>query len=171
MGELVRYRSKRSRRKLCLCSRNKPHRQSGRPWIENCRVLEVILSARRSGARWQDLPDKYLDPATCWRRLRPWQEQGPSLKIWRAFLRRKRSRRSGKKPNRTMGGSGRPPYSFGKLPSPCSLGLQRAFQKRTGCSVRGTSVDLFVVVVSFLLYNDVTNSPMVLSDRPLVSHC
>jgi transposase len=40
----------------------------------------------RSGARWQDLPEEFPSPATCWRRLRDWEEQGAWLKIWRAFL-------------------------------------------------------------------------------------
>jgi transposase len=62
------------------------HRQGGRPWIENRRVLEGILWILRSGARWQDLPEKYPHPSTCWRRLRDWEEQGVWLEIWRAFL-------------------------------------------------------------------------------------
>jgi hypothetical protein len=40
----------------------------------------------RSGARWQDLPEEYPHPSTCWRRLRDWEEQGIWLKVWRAFL-------------------------------------------------------------------------------------
>ena len=49
----------------------KPPRQrkGGRPWIENRRVLEGILWILRSGARWQDLPEKFPHPSTCWRRL------------------------------------------------------------------------------------------------------
>jgi len=62
------------------------HRKGGRPWIENRRVLEGILWILRSGARWQDLPEKYPHPSTCWRRLRDWDEQGVWLAIWRAFL-------------------------------------------------------------------------------------
>jgi transposase len=62
------------------------HRKGGRPWIENRRVLEGILWMLRSGARWQDLPEKFPHPSTCWRRLRDWDEQGVWLNIWRAFL-------------------------------------------------------------------------------------
>ena len=62
------------------------YRKGGRPWIENRRVLEGILWILRSGARWQDLPEKYPHPSTCWRRLRDWDEQGVWLNIWRAFL-------------------------------------------------------------------------------------
>src|SRR6202051_3861558 len=45
-----------------------------------------ILWILRSGARWQDLPEKYPHPSTCWRRLRDWEEQGVWLNIWRTFL-------------------------------------------------------------------------------------
>ena len=61
-------------------------RKGGRPWIENRRVLDGILWILRSGARWQDLPEKYPHPSTCWRRLRDWEERGVWLNIWRAFL-------------------------------------------------------------------------------------
>ena len=62
------------------------HRKGGRPWIETHRALEGILWILRSGARWQDLPEKYPHPSTCWRRLRDWEEQGVWLNIWRTFL-------------------------------------------------------------------------------------
>jgi hypothetical protein len=32
------------------------------------------------------LPEEFPAPATCWRRLRDWEEQGVWLAIWRAFL-------------------------------------------------------------------------------------
>jgi len=60
-----------------LYSRSRPkQRKGGRPWIENRRVLEGILWILRSGARWQDLPEKFPHPSTCWRRLRDWEERG-----------------------------------------------------------------------------------------------
>jgi hypothetical protein len=49
-------------------------------------VLEGILWILRSGARWQDLPEKFPHPSTCWRRLRDWEERGVWLNIWRTFL-------------------------------------------------------------------------------------
>jgi transposase len=69
-----------------LLPKPRKQRKGGRPWIENRRVLEGILWILRSGARWQDLPEKYPHPSTCWRRLRDWDEQGVWLPIWRAFL-------------------------------------------------------------------------------------
>jgi transposase len=41
-----------------------------RPGIENRRVLEGILWILQSGARWQDMPEKFPHPSTCWWRLR-----------------------------------------------------------------------------------------------------
>ena len=61
-------------------------RKGGRPWIQNRRVVEGILWILRSGARWQDLPEKFPHPSTCWRRLRDWEERGVWLNIWRTFL-------------------------------------------------------------------------------------
>jgi len=64
----------------------KPSRKGGRPAIENRHVLEGILWVLRTGARWQDLPDRYPSASTCWRRLRLWEEQGVWLDVWRKFL-------------------------------------------------------------------------------------
>ena len=61
-------------------------RCGGRPPANDRKVLEGILWILRSGARWQDLPDEFPSPSTCWRRLRDWEEQGVWLTIWRAFL-------------------------------------------------------------------------------------
>jgi len=58
----------------------------GRPWRDHRACLEGILWVLRTGARWQDLPERYPSPSTCWRRLKRWAEQGVWLRIWRAFL-------------------------------------------------------------------------------------
>jgi transposase len=69
-----------------LLPRPRSRRRGGRPRASDRKVLEGILWMLRSGARWQDLPEEFPSPATCWRRLRDWEEQGVWLKIWRAFL-------------------------------------------------------------------------------------
>lgn len=58
----------------------------GRRWTDSRKVLEGILWVLRSGARWKDLPDHYPSYATCWRRLRRWEEDGTWERVWRAFL-------------------------------------------------------------------------------------
>src|SRR5438094_2798908 len=69
-----------------LASSCRSRRRGGRPRASDRKVLEGILWILRSGARWQDLPEEFPSPATCWRRLRDWEEQGVWLNIWRAFL-------------------------------------------------------------------------------------
>src|SRR3989442_12642705 len=69
-----------------LLPKPRKHRKGGRLWIESRRVLEGIRWILGSGARWQDLPEEYPHPSTCWRRLRDWEEQDIWLKVWRAFL-------------------------------------------------------------------------------------
>ena len=61
-------------------------KKGGRPWASNRAVLEGILWVLRTGARWQDLPEQYPSPSTCWRRLQRWEEEGVWLEIWRTFL-------------------------------------------------------------------------------------
>lgn len=61
-------------------------RRRGRPRANDRRVIEGILWVLRTGARWKDLPDRYPSPATCWRRLKRWEEEGVWLNIWRTFL-------------------------------------------------------------------------------------
>jgi transposase len=60
--------------------------KGGRPPTDNREVLEGILWILRTGARWQDLPERYPSPSTCWRRLRLWEDQGVWLDVWRKFL-------------------------------------------------------------------------------------
>jgi transposase len=48
----------------------------GRPRIGNRDVLNGILWVLRTGAAWQDLPDRYPSPATCHRRFQEWQREG-----------------------------------------------------------------------------------------------
>lgn len=58
----------------------------GRPRVEPRPCLEGILWMLTSGARWQDLPERYPSPATCWRRRREWTDSGVFLKVWKRLL-------------------------------------------------------------------------------------
>ena len=49
-----------------LLPKAKRSRKGGRPAIENRQVLEGILWVLRTGARLQDLPDRYPSASTCW---------------------------------------------------------------------------------------------------------
>lgn len=67
----------------------KPKRRKdkrGRPPVPNRACFEGILWVLYTGAAWHFLPDEYPSPATCWRRLRRWEEQGVWLNAWRALL-------------------------------------------------------------------------------------
>jgi transposase len=69
-----------------LLPQPKASRRGGPKPIPNRPVFEGILWLLRTGARWQDLPERFPSPSTCWRRLRGWEERGVWLKAWRAFL-------------------------------------------------------------------------------------
>ncbi len=71
----------------------KPHlrrprrsRRGGRPRVSNRDAVDGILWVLKTGTRWRDLPDGYPSGATCWRRLRQWDEDGTWRRLWRAFL-------------------------------------------------------------------------------------
>ncbi len=65
-----------------------PQRTSrgGRPPIPPRPCLEGVLWILRTGARWQDLPERYPSPSTCWRRLKRWSESGLFRKAWTRLL-------------------------------------------------------------------------------------
>ena len=69
-----------------LLPKRRKRPRGGRPRAGDRQVREGILWMLRSGARWQDLPEAFPSPSTCWRRLRDWEEQAIWLEIWRAFL-------------------------------------------------------------------------------------
>jgi transposase len=58
----------------------------GRPWAPNRACLEGILWILQTGAAWRFLPDEFPSPATCWRRLKQWEDEGVWLEAWRALL-------------------------------------------------------------------------------------
>jgi hypothetical protein len=87
MAEYTRFINDEQWKKLePLLPKRKPSPKGGRPATDNREVLEGILWILRTGARWQDLPDRYPSPSTCWRRLRLWEDMGVWLDIWRKFL-------------------------------------------------------------------------------------
>jgi transposase len=55
-----------------LLPQRPPRPRDGRPLVPDRKVLGGILWIPRSGARWQDLPEEFPSPPTCWRRLRDW---------------------------------------------------------------------------------------------------
>src|ERR1700674_5772788 len=61
-------------------------RKGGRPWIQNRLVLAGILWILRSGARWQDLPEKFPHPSTCWRTFLSELNERQQLKWSESFL-------------------------------------------------------------------------------------
>lgn len=48
----------------------------GRPWREAREVLNGILWIMRTGAAWQDLPERYPSYQTCHRRFQQWTRDG-----------------------------------------------------------------------------------------------
>ena len=64
-----------------------PLRQGkGRPRANDRLVLNGILFILRTGCRWEDIPREYASPATAWRRLRQWEQDGTWERIWRTLL-------------------------------------------------------------------------------------
>jgi transposase len=48
----------------------------GRPWRDKREVMDGILWILRSGARWQDLPERFPPYQTCHRRYQQWVRSG-----------------------------------------------------------------------------------------------
>ncbi len=53
-----------------LLPKRPPRPRGGRPRADDRIGLENILWILRSGAGWQDLPEEFPSPTTCWRWLR-----------------------------------------------------------------------------------------------------
>jgi transposase len=63
-----------------------PSPLGGRPRVDARQCLEGILWILKTGARWQDLPDRYPSFATCWRRHMQWTEAGLIVRAWERLL-------------------------------------------------------------------------------------
>lgn len=57
----------------------------GRPRVDDRLVLNGVLWIMRTGAAWQDLPNRYPSPATCHRRFQSWCRSGVFEKILNAL--------------------------------------------------------------------------------------
>ena len=57
----------------------------GGQYKEHRRILNGILWVLRTGAPWQDIPDRYPSPATCHRRFQEWLRSGVFVKILAAL--------------------------------------------------------------------------------------
>jgi transposase len=60
--------------------------RGGRPWRSSRECLEGVLWVLITGARWNDLPERYPSPATCWRRHRDWTRSGIFRAAWDRLL-------------------------------------------------------------------------------------
>ena len=52
----------------------------GRPWRDSRQVLHGVLWVLRTGAPWQDLPDRYPPYPTCHRRFSRWVRHATLLR-------------------------------------------------------------------------------------------
>jgi len=62
-----------------------PRAKTGRPRVEDRKVLHGILCARVTGCRWRDRPRPYGADQTAWRRFQELQEKGVWHKILQAL--------------------------------------------------------------------------------------
>jgi transposase len=59
----------------------------GRPWRDTREVINGVLWILRSGARWQDLPERFPPYQTCHRRFQQWSRDGTLRKVLEALAR------------------------------------------------------------------------------------
>jgi transposase len=59
-----------------------PVQRRGRPRADDRQTIDGILYMREHECRWRDLPARYGDHVTCWRRLRTWTAGG----LWERIL-------------------------------------------------------------------------------------
>lgn len=58
----------------------------GRPRVNDREILNGILWILRTGARWQDLPERYPPYQTCHRRFQEWVKAGVFEKVLRSLV-------------------------------------------------------------------------------------
>src|SRR5256714_673000 len=64
-----------------------PRREDGRgrPWKDTREVMNGVLWILRSGARWQDLPERFPPYQTCHRRFQQWSRDGTLRNVLEAL--------------------------------------------------------------------------------------
>jgi transposase len=73
-----------------LFPRPPKRRRKGRPPTEPRPIMNGVLWILRTGARWQDLPDRYPPYQTCHRRFQHWVKTGVLEKALKALARQLR---------------------------------------------------------------------------------
>ncbi len=71
-----------------------PRREDGRgrPWRDTREVMNGVLWILRSGARWQDLPERFPPYQTCHRRFQQWVREGTLRNVLEALAEDLRTR-------------------------------------------------------------------------------
>jgi transposase len=71
-----------------------PRREDGRgrPWKDTREVMNGVLWILRSGARWQDLPERFPPYQTCHRRFQQWSRDGTLRNVLEALAEDLRTR-------------------------------------------------------------------------------
>jgi transposase len=64
----------------------------GRPWRDTREVMNGVLWILRSGARWQDLPERFPPYQTCHRRFQQWAKDGTLRRVLEALAEDLRAR-------------------------------------------------------------------------------
>jgi transposase len=59
-----------------------PHAKEGKSRADDRQTIDAILYVLKTGIPWNDLPEKYGDDVTAWRRLRDWEELG----VWKRIM-------------------------------------------------------------------------------------
>jgi len=64
----------------------KKDRKGGRPPADDRKCFNGILWILRTGAHWEELPERFGKKSTVHLRLQKWTEDGTLEKLWRTFL-------------------------------------------------------------------------------------
>jgi transposase len=64
-----------------------PTPRRGRPWQDARAVLNGVLWILRTGAQWEDLPERYPPHTTCHRRFQRWVEVGVMERLLQGLAR------------------------------------------------------------------------------------